>query len=165
MKKFKLFRRKLLQWLVNHTAPIYMKLMKRNQKAWDYSIEDLRRFPSGSLGWSLAEFLENQNLELIPKAERHDVFHILTGYKTIPEEETMMQFWLLGNRKWTPYTIGTCIMGSILIPEHWADFMVAFKKGWIAPAIHDWDYQNLLWMPLSNIQAYIQAQPFLSYLK
>ncbi|MGB1216356.1 MAG: hypothetical protein ACPG5P_00685 [Saprospiraceae bacterium] len=163
MNKFKSFRTTILKWLVNHTAPIYMKIMKQKQIAWDYSIQDLRKFPSGSLGWELAEFLEGQNLKLIPKAERHDVFHILTGYKTEPEEETMMQFWLLGNRKWTPYTIGTCAIGCILIPEHWSEFVIAFKKGWIAPSIYDLDYENMLWMPVNNIKAHIQALPFGNY--
>ncbi len=144
-------RTRILQWLVNFTAPIYMSLTKKHKKAWKYKINDLRNFPSGSLGKEMANFLDQHRIDLIPKAERHDVFHILTGYHITPEEETMMQFWLLGNRKFTPYTIGTCIIGFILIPEHWSSFIQAIKKGMQSPCISNWDFESMLYINLNQI--------------
>ncbi len=156
-------RAAFLQWLVNHTAPLYMKLTKGNKAKWKYETADLKKFPADSLGRELYDFLKQRNLDMIPKAERHDVFHILTGYDITPEEEAVMQFWLLGNRKWTPYTLGTCIIGMVLIPEHWSDFKTAFKKGWIDPSIHDWDFENMLHLNYNRMLASIHQpipQPF-----
>ncbi len=158
------FRTKILQCLVNNTAPIYMKLTKGNKKPWKYNKDNLRQFPTGSLGKELSLFLDKNKIDLIPKAERHDVFHVLTGYDINPEEETMMQFWLLGNRKWTPYTIGTCIIGFILIPEHWKSFLNSFKKGMKAPAIYDWDFESMLYLNINPILSQVHAtSPFLMY--
>ena len=144
-------RTRLLQWLVNLTAPIYMSLTKKNKKAWKYTLKDLKKFPSGSLGRELANFLDHHNIDLIPKAERHDIFHMLTGYSISPEEETTMQFWLLGNRKFTPYTIGTCIIGLFLIPENWSNYINAIKKGMQSPSISNWDFESMLYFNLNQI--------------
>ncbi len=164
-KSFVKFRTQLLQWLVNFTAPIYLNLVKKNKAPWKYSKDDLANFPSGSLGKELFLFLEQRKFDLIPKAERHDIFHLLTGYDTTPEEETKMQFWLLGNGKWTPYTIGTCIIGFFLIPEYSKSFFAAYKKGCASISISDWRFEPLLYMNFNSIVQQIHQPLFLAFKK
>lgn len=153
-------RAKFLQWLVNNTATLYLNIFKSKKPEWTYSKTDLMSFPTGSLGKEIANFLNENNIELIPKAENHDVFHLVTGYKTTPDDEIAMQYWLVGNRKLTPYTIGTCIIGAIVMPEYWKAYIKAFKKGMKAPSIVDWDFQTLLYTNANQIKHYIhQIQP------
>lgn len=164
MKTSKVFnlRVNLLQWLVNHTASIYLKIFKSHKSEWRYSKSDLRSFPTGSLGKELANFLDDNKIDLIPKAENHDVFHMVTGYKTTAEQEIAMQYWLVGNGKLTPYTIGTCIIGIVIIPEYFKSYKNALKKGIKSPTIFDWKFEELLYSNASQIRSYIhQEQPVL----
>ena len=62
--------------------------------------EQLYRLPRGSLGRSLADFLDQQQLELFQTGPRrkqlHDSVHVLTGYGTDPIGEAEVQAFLLG---------------------------------------------------------------------
>lgn len=148
-------RERLLQWLVNYTATFYLKTFKAHKAKWKYSKDDLRSFPTGSLGKEIANFLDENNIDLIPKAENHDVFHMVTGYKTTAVDEIAMQYWLVGNGKITPYTIGTCIIGAIVIPENWSAYLKAFKKGRNCSSIVHWNFEELLYSNSKQIKDYV----------
>lgn len=158
--KFFELRTTFLKWLVNNTATIYLNTFKAHKAKWNYNLNDLRSFPTGSLGKELANFLDENKIDLIPKAESHDIFHLITGYKITSEEEIAMQYWLVGNSKLTPYTIGTCIIGMMIMPEFWRAYLKAFKKGTKSPSISNWDFESMLYTNANQIQCYIhQTQP------
>ncbi len=150
-------RARFLQWLVNHTSKLYLNTIKRHKPIWKYSKDELRSFPTGSLGKEIANFLDEHQIDFIPRAENHDVFHLLTGYTTTAEDEIAMQYWLVGNQKLTPYTIGTCLIGMLVFPEFWGQYMSAFRKGKSSPSIVHWDFEQLLYSNAQSIQLYIQS--------
>ena len=159
--KFFKLRARFLNWLVNNTATLYLNTFKAHKPKWNYGLDDLRSFPTGSLGKELANFLDENKIDLIPKAENHDVFHLVTGFDIRAKDEIAMQYWLVGNGKLTPYTIGTCLIGMTVMPEFWKTYFKALKKGTKSPSIARWDFQNMLYDNISQIKSYIhQDQPF-----
>lgn len=64
------------------------------------AIESLRLLPSGTLGRSLADFLDQQQLAPFQTGPRrkqlHDSVHVLTGYGADPIGEAEVQAFLLG---------------------------------------------------------------------
>lgn len=63
-------------------------------------LDQLRRLPAGTLGRSLADFLDQEQLAPFQTGPRrkqlHDSVHVLTGYGTDPIGEAEVQAFLLG---------------------------------------------------------------------
>ncbi len=142
----------MINALVNCTAPIYSQLTKDKKEAWNVNIEDLRAMPQNSLGYELSLFLDKNNIHLMPKLERHDVFHVLTEYGTSPEQEARMQWWLLGNRKFSFYTLGTVFISIIFFPDQYFNFIKDFKKGLKAQKISIWNFEYLLFADINILK-------------
>jgi ubiquinone biosynthesis protein Coq4 len=106
-------------------------------------MQDLLNFPKGSLGNDLALYLKSKNFTLIRNYERHDCKHIILGYEMDEEGEARMQFFFLGNRKYSAPVLMTVFLCFFLMPEHWKKFLQEFKKGRIAKTFADADF-NLL---------------------
>ncbi len=137
------YRGKAVLWMLEKGVPIHAKL-NTHRVAWNLNSDDFLKFTPGSLGNALGQFYKSQHFEPIPKAERHDVFHVLLGYSTNVIDEATMQFFLWGNGKPSFFTIGTCIITSVLFPNHFQKFKSAYQKGKHATAIRDWNFKVLL---------------------
>lgn len=137
------YRCKFILKLLELAVPIHDKLNPK-RKAWNINSSNLLTFSKGTLGYSLGEFYKKQHFEPIPKAERHDVFHVLLGYSTNVIDEAALQFFLLGNGKPSFLTTGTCIITSILFPFQLNYYIKAYKKGKQSTPISQWDFQKLL---------------------
>ncbi len=158
MKTLLKIREKLVLNLVKYTTPYYVRWFKKRQESWNQSIESLQKFPQGSLGKSLGNFLEKNNFQLMPKLEDHDVLHVLLGYKTTITGEIKMQFFLLGNRKRSVYALFTAIIGTALIPEKFNAFIKEFSKGRRYAPISKWNFEYLLAEPLDLLQRQVYRQ-------
>jgi len=136
-------RKKLITWLFNRSEKIYTTYFKKSQP-WGLTRDDLLRQPDGSLGHRLGLFLLEHNFELLPKVERHDVYHIITGYGTAVEDEIAQQYLCLGNGKRSLYLIGVISIGTILLPEYTRYYYDSYQKGKQAAPFHHYQYQSLL---------------------
>ena len=145
-------RDKLLVQLVDWTKPLYTKWFKKNTPAWNYNKMTLLQFPEKTLGRTLGEFLKKEQLELMPKMEDHDVFHVLLDFKTTIKDEVRMQFFLLGNGKRSMYAIVTAFIGILIQPEHIVAFRKAFYTGKQCLPISKWAFQHLLHEPIALLQ-------------
>ena len=94
---------------------------------WNLSTRQLLDFPEDSLGFHLGCFLLQHNFEPQPKCEDHDIFHVLTGYKTDTAQEIALQFFLYGNGKRSPFLSLAMGAGYLLYPDQYATFKA-----------HDW---------------------------
>jgi ubiquinone biosynthesis protein Coq4 len=121
-------RNKFVLWLLNFGTFVHTKLYF-NRDAWGISAESLLIYPKNSLGYFLSEFYRIQKFAPIPKAEHHDVFHVLFGYNTGVRDEVCMQFVLAGNGKRSPFTLSTCFISLLLFPEHFKYFKKAWQRG------------------------------------
>ena len=117
---------------VPHTKPkIYQFLYKRK----------VTYFSTG--------FLHNEAGILFQK---HDVFHMLTGYGTQVEDEIALQYLCLGNGKRSLYLIGAITLGTLILPEYIHYYYQSYQKGRRANPFYHYDYQNLLQINFREFQ-------------
>lgn len=141
MKKH--YRKQLINWLFEHSQRIYTSMFKSHQP-WDITVEALKAYPSESFGHHLGTFLYQNNFELIPKVERHDCYHVLTGYSTKVEDEIALQCLCYGNGKRSLYLYGAIILGVIILPDYYKYYYKSYSIGKNANSFHHYNYKQLL---------------------
>jgi ubiquinone biosynthesis protein Coq4 len=147
--------REAVAWkIVEAMKPLYF-FLRKNKKAWTITVDDLRTMENGTLGKDLFLFLQRNNLQLIPKAEFHDVYHVLFDLTTNIRDEACVQFIPLGNgRRSLPYVSSTLI-AAVFYPEYWDDFFRAYMKGRRARTFHTWNFEQMLHMKTTDIRKMI----------
>jgi len=155
---FRLRERIMIQ-LVKWSYPLYLQGFKRGRPAWQTKREMLINYPTGSLGRHLGYFLLENDLELIPKLENHDIFHVVLEYHTHVVAESQMQFCLIGNGKRSFYAIGTAAIATLVFPEYWSSFKQAYQRGKKLRPLHRWYFEYLLEEPLDEMKAFIAKAP------
>lgn len=146
-------RKKLITWLFNWTMLIYCKFKKK--EAWDITTAQLLEMPSNCFGFHLGQLLHNNDFELIPKVERHDAYHLVTGYSTSVADEIALQYCCFGNGKRTPYLLGVLLIGTILLPDYMSTYLKAFQTGKAANSFHHFDYKKVLPVDFENFRSAI----------
>jgi ubiquinone biosynthesis protein Coq4 len=136
-------RKKFLTALYLHSQKLYTALFKSSPE-WGIRRADLLEYHPETLGYHLGSFLEKNGFELIPKVERHDVYHVLTGYGTAVEDEVALQYLCLGNGKRSLYMFGAVLIGTLVLPEYFKHFAQSYSKGKGLSPFYDYDYRNLL---------------------
>jgi ubiquinone biosynthesis protein Coq4 len=130
-------REKLCAWMFEKSKTPYAFIFKRKRIAWPYTSVELLRFPEGTLGKAVGEFLKKNKFELIPKLESHDVYHVLTDMDTTVKDEIAMQFLMIGNGKRSIYMFITIMLGFILLPEYISHYRTSYKRGKSLYPIYD----------------------------
>jgi len=146
-------RKKILIWLFEKTQKIYTKFKRK--KAWNISRAQLLAFPTNTFGYELGLFLKKNNFELIPKVERHDAYHVLTGYDTKVEDEIALQYLCFGNGKRSPYLFGVITIGTLLLPDYLDYYYKSFQLGKRCNPFHQFNYLNLLHHSLDELRTVI----------
>jgi hypothetical protein len=145
-------RKKFIAYLFSVSQNIYVSVFKK-QAPWKVKTADLLNYPEASFGKALGLFLNLNNFELIPKVERHDAYHVLTGYGTNAEDEIALQYLCYGNGKRSPYLFGVVIIGALILPEYLGYYIKSYRAGKAAHAFHHYNYEKLLKVPLSTLRA------------
>ena len=153
MKLFRPHRKKLIEWLFEHSQKVYTNLFK-NHQPWGIYKKELLTYPKQSFGRHLGAFLDKHGFELIAKVERHDAYHTLTGYGTKVEDEIALQCLCFGNGKRSLYLYGAMILGIIILPDYSPYYYRSFTIGKQANPFHHFDYKKLLHV---NIDDFRQA--------
>ncbi|MGX7666082.1 hypothetical protein [Flavobacterium pedocola] len=130
----------------------YQIMFKKN-KAWNLTIEDYMTNPRESLGYQLGTFLKANNFDIQQELEEHDVYHVLTRTGTTVKDEILMQFYLLGNGKHTPFVYIVIMTGIFFYPFDYKSFIENYKKGKQAHRFYDLDFSKMLALPIQNIQS------------
>lgn len=142
-KKIKWARARLLIWLTHRMALPVLRYIRRPER-FPYTVEELDRFPKGSLGKELILFLEERKLALLPYYARHDLKHILLEYDTTDKGEGCLQCFMLGNGHVSFPVLATVLYGWLTMPEYWAFFRKAFRRGRRSSPIARWKWFELL---------------------
>lgn len=135
-------RKKFIIWLFTHSQKLYTRF--KNKEPWNITSRELVAYPKNSFGNELGAFLNKNGFELIPKVERHDAYHVLTGYGTQVEDEIALQYLCLGNGKMSFYLIGVILIGTLLLPEYANYYLKSHKLGVNSNTFHHFNYKNLL---------------------
>ena len=83
------------------------------------------------------------------------MFHVLLGYSTGVLDEAAMQFFLWGNGKPSLFTVGTCLLYTLMFPHKLGVLIRAFRRGRRSSCIRDWDFLALLPQSADSLQARI----------
>lgn len=150
----KTLRKQFIEWLFKHSQKIYTQLFKHHD-AWKISREELLCYPEPTFGRHLGEFLNKNGFELIPKVERHDAYHTLTGYGTKVEDEIALQCLCYGNGKRSLYLFGAMILGIIILPDYLTYYYRSYRIGIAANPFHHFDYRKLLHVKIETLRASI----------
>lgn len=135
--------------------PLYVRLLKRDKTAWGHSKTTLRHFAPGTLGHDLYRFLQEHNLEIMPKLEVHDVFHVLFELQPNVPDEVRLQALLLGNGHRSFYVYSAVLIGCMLFPEYFTDFKMAYQKGKRCRRCTHWRFEYLLQEPTNELREFI----------
>jgi len=119
---------KISSWSAQLLGPIVFNF-GRKEEAWNIRTADLLKFPEGSTGKTLGEFLKRNRLEPIARAESHDLYHVLFGYSTSLKDEVALQFFLRGNGKTSIASFGTSIGAWFVFPKQWNYFKASYARG------------------------------------
>ncbi|MEL7221910.1 MAG: hypothetical protein AAGJ93_11365 [Bacteroidota bacterium] len=156
-------RSAFVNWCYRSTHPIYGQLTRRGKPAWQLNVSEFKRMPPASLGAALGNFLQSNQLQLMPGFENHDIFHILLDYDTSAPQEVALQWCLLGNGKRSAYAILTALIGFFIFPEHWGLLRSAYKRGQRMRSFHHWYFEYLLREDLAKLQAFLNYQKTKNY--
>ena len=147
-------RKQLIAWLFKVTQHIYTTYFKTNTP-WNIKKEQLLEYSTSSFGYHLGLFLDSNGFELIPKVERHDAYHVMTGYNSNEEDEIALQYLCYGNGKRSIYLFGVITIGTIILPEYWKYYLKSYRIGKSANMFYNLDYKGLLNASISTLRASI----------
>ncbi|OEJ98995.1 hypothetical protein A8C32_07380 [Flavivirga aquatica] len=158
------YRKQIIKWFFDKSQKIY-GIMLRKYIPWEIKKTELLTYPKDSFGKHLGIFLNNNNFELIPKGERHDAYHIITGYGTKVEDEIALQFLCFGNGKRSLYIFGPIILGSIILPEYFKYYYKSYRIGKNANIFHHYDYKKLLKISIEDFRQAIFSKAQIEIIK
>ncbi|MBT8261699.1 MAG: ubiquinone biosynthesis protein COQ4 [Bacteroidia bacterium] len=158
------YRKQLIVRLFKMSEKFYTRHFKKNKQAWNITRSELLTYPTNSFGHSLGKFLSHNKFELIPKVERHDAYHVLTGYGTKVEDEIALQYVCFGNGKRSPYLFGVMFLGTLLLPDYLSYYLRSFKIGRKAHAFHHWDFSKILHSSLDEMRLSIFPKHYIETL-
>jgi hypothetical protein len=138
--------------LLTHKIALPVILATRKKTEFNYSIEELLALPQGSLGQELAVYLSTKGFKLIPGYVRHDCKHILLKYEMDEVGEGCMQFYFLGNRRYSLTVILSVVLCLILMPGYFKKFIIEYKKGRKRRKFPDIDFNKLLFLNTDQIR-------------
>jgi ubiquinone biosynthesis protein Coq4 len=114
------------------------------EEPWNLSTADLLRFPNGSVGKAVGEFLKKDQLEPIARAESHDVLHVLLDYSVNFKDEVAMQFFLRGNGNNSIASCLTSFGAWVVLPTQWNYLKTAYTRGKNCSDISKLNYRHVL---------------------
>lgn len=149
-------RKHLITWLFKWTMVVYCRF--KNKKAWNLTTAQLLAMEKTSFGHHLGKLLHANDFQLIPKVERHDAYHLLTGFDTTVEDEIALQYCCFGNGKRTLYLYGVLIAGTILLPDYLPYYFKAYRYGKEANSFHHFNFRHILPLNFNDFKQTIFTQ-------
>jgi len=137
---------------LTHKIALPMLKLVRRPNEFTYSEDELRSFPSGTLGNDLFVFLKQRNLPLLKHYARHDLKHVLLGYDTTEEGEACLQSFMFGNGRISFPVLATVVYSFITMPEYWTKMTEAFQEGKKSSSIHSWHWNEILQIPTEELR-------------
>jgi hypothetical protein len=128
-------------------------LLFKKEVAWNITRRELLSYPESSLGFHLGCFLLQHDFSPQGTCEDHDVFHVLTGFKTDTAQEIAMQYWLWGNGKRSLFVVLAMCSGMLFYPDRYRFFKNSYLKGSLTKPIHYKNYKLLLNKNLNQLNS------------
>ena len=151
----------LLQWMIIVAVPFLNRFRRRS--GWNYSLNELRLFPKGSWGGTLAQFLDTRGFaDFLPNYESHDAFHTLLGYETSVTGEMRLQAFMIGNRGASFAGCVLFVLGCFILPELLPQLRLDLERGRKSSQLRGWDVPTMLGYDLNILSSQIASRNDLS---
>lgn len=100
-----------------------------DQKRCDQLKLQLSTLPEGTIGKELFQMMEANSLSFVPWYEKHDLKHLILGYRQAAPDEMRMQAFMFGNSGFPFFiTIVTCFF-LIWTPDVWPELPRHYRAG------------------------------------
>ena len=142
---------------VDGVKKVYVKILHPNRAPWNITMESLSQLPQGSLGQKLYDFFRNNNLKIEPRYEKHDVFHVISGYGVGVVNELAIVFFMLGNGKYSVFNLGAAPVALLLYPDKWSDFYRQYKRGKRFAYLDAYDFEKQLSRDFNELLAEMRS--------
>lgn len=143
INRLKKIRAAILVTLTHYGALPILKVV-RKPNPFPYTIKELEKMPSGTVGRDLAEFTKIKGIQLLKDYERHDMKHLLLGFDVTEKDEICMQSFMLGNGRISFPVLITVLFGLTFAPEYWNSMHEAYSNGKKYNPVHDWNWFALI---------------------
>ncbi|MEZ4933407.1 MAG: hypothetical protein R2788_14965 [Saprospiraceae bacterium] len=107
---------------------------------------------AGTVGCAMNNFLNSNNLSLVPWYEQHDLKHVLTGYGISAVEEMRMQAFMFGNAGFRPMVTLMTISFLIWTPDVWKELPYHFLIGKFTKPIRGLQIEDVIDLNLEELQ-------------
>lgn len=151
------FRKRFVAWMIHRAVPALNVF--RNPKPFPYTLEEMRKFPYGTLGYEVAAFLDKRDFDLLPKYEIHDAVHTILKYNTTTVGELKLQAFMWGNKSSSFAGRVLFLIGICVLPELWNELRLDLERGRNAKErIDDWDMASKFGMDMSTIRLQLESK-------
>ncbi|MBP8033509.1 MAG: hypothetical protein KAZ71_02865 [Bacteroidia bacterium] len=147
---------KTSSWVAGMIGPMVFNY-GTNDKNWGLSTAELLKYPEGSLGKALGDFLKLHEVEILTGAEYHDIHHILFDYSISFKDEVALQFFLHGNGKKSIASVSTRIGAWCLLPTEWKYLKASYERGKKCKDVSKLNFKNMLHEDFSKVKASLFA--------
>lgn len=156
MKATLQFRKRLVAWMIHQAVPTLN--IFRNPKPFPYTLEEMRKFHQGTLGYEVAVFLDKRGFDLLPKYEIHDAIHTILNYNTTTVGELKLQAFMWGNKSSSFAGRILFLIGLIVLPELWTELKSDLERGKSTiERIDDWDMVSKFNVDLLTLRLQLEA--------
>ena len=147
--KLKQLRSNLLE-IVTHKTALKVASVFHKKTKFPYSMNDLLKMPSNTLGNDLAFYLKKKNFELLPNFGQHDCKHFVLNYPMDEEGEIRMQYYFFGNKHYSFTVFITLFFSTVMMPNHLKHFFKDYRRGRQNPSFETIDYTQLVYLPTNE---------------
>lgn len=105
-----------------------------------------------TVGFVMNNFLDKNNLSLVPWYEQHDLKHVITGYGISAAEEMRMQAFMFGNAGFRPMVTLMTLSFLIWTPDVWKELPYHFLIGKFTKPIRGLQIEEVMDLDLLELQ-------------
>jgi ubiquinone biosynthesis protein Coq4 len=150
-------RWRIVTWItVFATNLSHILVRKRPQK---YAFEAYGKMPNGSLGKTYYQYLKAQNIPYKANLIRHDLKHVILGYKMNMPDELRIHAFLLGNRSYNLMAIAYLCLCVTIVPETISMLKKDFKRGRATQCLKGINLQACVKNNLEDCQTKFKISP------
>lgn len=150
-------RTKIVLWMARTINPqIY------SNRKFSINLEELRQLPEGTLGYEVAQFLDQNGFEPIDSGDwiqrTHDIWHVLTGLQPSKHDEFMLQAFTRA-QVFRPSSTILVLVGLITRQINFTDIIKAYRSGKLVKSLVKWDIESEWQTTLAEIRQKIGVLP------
>jgi len=133
-------------------------IMIRKRKLY-YDFYEYKGMPNKSLGKSFSNYVVQAKIPFKQNLIRHDLKHILLGYKMTMQDELRIHAFLVGNRCYNPIAMAYLFICLLIVPESIGGIKNDFYRGRKTPCLKKTNLQKLAQKDLTKCRIELGVPP------